>query len=79
MKKQTVGEKLSLCNENFLIAEHLMDNIDCANSYKLLKFRAINQSSNLIDLVRLEEISIFLNKQELCIHKEFGSKVSLFF
>ena len=45
----------------------------------LLRFRVISHCNNVIDLVRLEAISIFLNNPELYKQKYFAYKVSLFF
>ena len=60
------------------IAEHLINNTSCANSYNSSRFKITNNCTNPIDLVRLEAISISLNKPELCKQKEFDYKVSLF-
>ena len=38
------------------IAEHLINNFDCANNYDLPTFKVINNYTNSIDLVRLEAI-----------------------
>ena len=60
------------------IAEHLINNTNCANNYDSSRFKIINNCTNSIDLVRMEAISIFLNKPELCKQKEFNYKFSLF-
>ena len=60
------------------IAEHFMNNTNCANNYDSSRFKILNNCTNSIDLVRMEAISIFLNKSELCKHKEFDYKGSLF-
>ena len=60
------------------IAEHLINNTNCGNNYNSSRFKIINSCTNSIDLVRMEAISIFLNKPELCKQKEFDYKVSLF-
>ena len=57
------------------IAEHLINNTNCAKNYDLSRFKILNSCTNSIDLVRMEEISIFLNKPELCKQKEFDYKV----
>ena len=46
------------------IAEHLINNTDCANNYMPPSIRVFIHCNNVIDLVRLEAISIFLNKPE---------------
>ena len=61
------------------IAEHLYNKVKCKNkNYDLLRFKLINNCKNSIDLVRMEAISIFLNKPELCKQKEIDYKVFLF-
>ena len=60
------------------IAEHLVKNTNCANNYDSSRFKILNNCTDSIDLVRMEAISIFLNKPELCKQKEFDYKVSLF-
>ena len=60
------------------IAEHLINNTSCANNYDSSRFKILNNCTDSIDLVRMEAMSIFLNKPELCKKKEFGYKVSLF-
>ena len=55
-----------------------MNNTNCANNYDSSRFKIFNNCTSSIDLVRTKEISIFLNKPELCKHKEFKYKVSLF-
>ena len=40
---------------------------DCSNNYMLMRFRGVSHFNNVIDLVRLEIVSICLNKLELCI------------
>ena len=37
------------------IAEHLINNIDCANNYDLSIFKVINSYTNSVDLVRLKK------------------------
>ena len=49
--------------------EHLIINYDCANNYKLLKFRVINGCSYLINFVRL--VVFFSNISESCKRKNF--------
>ena len=47
-----------------LIAEHLIDSRDCAKKYEKSCFTIINHCSNTYNRVKLEDISIFLNKPE---------------
>ena len=51
-----------------------MNNTNCANSYDSSRFKILNNCTNSIDLVRMEAISIFFNKPELCKQKEFDYK-----
>ena len=59
-------KKKTSAMERSLIAEHSSINIDCANNYKHSRFSVINYCSNLTDLVRLKDLSVFLNKSKLC-------------
>ena len=61
-----------------LIVEHLFNNVNCATNYDLLRFNAINNGTNSLDLLKLEAISIFKNNPELCKQKELDYKLSLF-
>ena len=53
------------------VAEHLINSRDCARKYDISKFKIIHHCNSVIDLVKLEAISIFLEKPELCKQKEF--------
>ena len=55
------------------IVEHTIKTIDCANNYKISRFKVINCCSNSFDLVRLKSILIYKNKQE-----DFEYKMLLF-
>ena len=59
------------------IAEHLINNRDCARKYEISRFKIVHCNS-VYDLVELESFSIFLEKPELGKQKEFEYKVSLF-
>ena len=48
------------------IAEHFINNTNFANIYDSSIFRILNYCANSIDLVRMEQILMFLNKPELC-------------
>ena len=52
--------------KRFSIAEQLINNGNCANNYNLMRFKFINSCTKSIDLVRLEAISIYLDKPDLC-------------
>ena len=60
------------------VAEHLVNNRECANKYDLSRFKIIHQFNNVTDLIKMKAISIFLVKPVLCKQKEFDFKVSLF-
>ena len=80
MKEKTNNKTKAVINaaKRSSIAEHLINNTDCANNYLLSRFEVMSHCNNVVDLVRLEAISIFLKKPELCKQKEFDYKVSLF-
>ena len=51
---------------------NLINNPECGNNYEDLRFRIVQQSSNVYDLIKMEAIFIYLNKPELCKQKDFG-------
>ena len=61
-----------------LVAEHLVNNKECAKKYDLSRFKIIHQSNDLTDLIKIEAIWIYLEKPVLCKQKDFEYKVSLF-
>ena len=66
MKEKTNNKTKAVINATKIssIAKNLINNVNCANNYDLSRFKVINNCTNLINLVRLEAISIFLNKQK---------------
>ena len=64
IKEKTKNKTKALVNatKRSSIAEHLINNADCANDYDLSRFKVINNCKNSIDFVRLEAVSIFLNQ-----------------
>ena len=60
------------------VAKHLLNNRECAKKYDLSKFKIFHQRNNVTDLIKMEAISIHLEKPVLCKQKEFDYKVSLF-
>ena len=60
------------------VAKHLLNNRECAKKYDLSKFKIFHQRNNVTDLIKMEAISIHLEKSVLCNQKEFDYKVSLF-
>ena len=60
------------------VAEHLVNNKECAENYDLSRFEILHQCHNVMDLIKMEVISTYLEKPVLCKQKEFDYKVSLF-
>ena len=60
------------------VAEHLVNNKECAKNYDVSRFKILHQCHNVMDLIKMEAISIYQEKQVLCKQKEFDYKVSLF-
>ena len=48
------------------IAEHLVNYPNCGKNYEDVRFKIVQQCSNVYDLLKLEAIFIHLNKPELC-------------
>ena len=61
IKKKTNNKTKAVINvtKRSSIAEHLINNVNCAKNYDLPRFKVIYNCANSIDLVRLEAISIF--------------------
>ena len=59
------------------VLEHLINNRDCARKYDISRFKIIHHCISVFDLVKLEAISIVLEKPELCKQKVFDYIVSL--
>ena len=64
-------------NFRYLVAEHLVNNRECAKKYDLSRFKIIHQCNNVTDLNKMKAILIYLKKPVLCKQKEFNYKVSL--
>ena len=60
------------------VAEHLVNNRECAKKYDLSRFKMLHQCNSVNDLIKMEAISIYLEKPVLCKQNEFDYKVSLF-
>ena len=58
------------------IAEHLVNNPDCASSYNLKWFKIIINYYSIFDSIKLEAICILLRKPKFCKHKYFDYTVS---
>ena len=60
------------------IAEHLINNTNCASNYNMNRFKYIKNCFSISDLIKLEAICILLRKPKLCNQKDFDYTVSLF-
>ena len=60
------------------IAEHLVNNINCASSYNFNRFKTIKNYFSISDMIKLEAICILIRKPKLCKQKDFDYTVSLF-
>ena len=59
-KKGDVPVKVLNASKRSSIAEHLVNNSTCANSYNLIGFKTIKTCSNVFDLIKQEAISMLL-------------------
>ena len=41
------------------VAEHLVNNSECAKKYDLFRFKIIHHCSNITDLIKMKAISIY--------------------
>ena len=48
------------------VAEHLVNNRECAKKHDLFRFKIIHHCNNETDLIKMEAISIYLEKPVLC-------------
>ena len=62
----------------FAIAEHLVNNLDCAGSYNLKRFKITKNCFQISDLIKLEANCILLRRPTLCKPKNFDYTVSIF-
>ena len=60
------------------IAEHLVNNSNCASNYNLNIFKIIKICFCISYLIKLETMCILIRKPKLCIQKDFDYTVSLF-
>ena len=60
------------------IAQHLVNNLNCASNYNLKRFKTIKNCFHIFDLIKLEATCILLRKPKLCKHKDFDYAVLLF-
>ena len=59
-----------------LIAEYLVNYPNFGKNYKDVRFKTVQQCSNLYDILKLEAIFIYLNKPEIFKQKEFDYVVA---
>ena len=60
-KTKTKTKTVVNATKRSLIAEHFINNTNCANNYDSSRFNILSNCTNSIDLVRLKAISIFLD------------------
>ena len=60
------------------IAEHLVNNLNCASNYNFKRIKIIINCFDIFDLIKLEAICILIRKPKLCKHKDFDYTVYLF-
>ena len=77
-KKDDIPAKVLNASKRSSIAEHLVINPTCENSYNINRFKIIKTCSNIFDLIKFEVIGSFLRKPVLCQQKDFEYSVSLF-
>ena len=77
-KKDGIPANVLNASKRSFIAEHLIDNTTCTNSYIMNRFKIIKTCNNVFDLIKLEDICILLRKPVLCKQKDFDYTVSLF-
>ena len=70
-KKDDILAKVLNVSKRSSIAEHLVNNPTCANSYNMNRLEIIKTYNNVFDLIKLEVICILLRKLVLCKKNEF--------
>ena len=70
-KKNDIPVKVLNVSKRSPIAEHLVNNSTCANTYNLNKFKIIKTCSNVFDLIKLEAICNLLRKPVFFLAKRF--------
>ena len=58
------------------IAEHLVNNFECASNYNLKILKIIKYCFHIFDLIKLEAICILITKPKLCKRTDFEYTVS---
>ena len=70
--------KVLIASKRLSIADHLANDLTCANGYNLSRFEIFKNCSKIFDLIKLEAICILLIKCDLYKQKYFDYTVSLF-
>ena len=70
--------KVLIASKRLSIADHLANDLTCANGYNLSRFEIFKNCSKIFDLIKLEAICILLRKRVLCKQKHFDYTFSLF-
>ena len=76
MKKEP--KNMTTATKRSSVAEHLVNNRECAKKYDLCRFKLIHHCNNVTGVIKMEAIAIYLEKPVLCKQKEFVYKVPLF-
>ena len=58
-KKDYISVKVLNASKRLSIAEHLVNNTTCANSYVINRFKTIKTCSNVFDLIKIEAVFTF--------------------
>ena len=77
--KENKSVRVVNASKRSAIAEHLINNNNCASNYNLDRFKIIKNCFSISDLIKLEAICILILKPKLCKQKHFDYTVSLFF
>ena len=60
------------------IAEHLVNNTNCASNYNMNRCKIIKNCFSISDFIKLKAVCILIRKPKLCKQKDFYYTVSLF-
>ena len=77
-EKETKPMKIVNAMKRSAIAEHLVNNHNCAENFSVERFKIIKNCGNVFDLIKMEAICILNRKPTLCRQKEFDYNVVLF-
>ena len=77
-KKDNKFIRMVIASKRSTIAEHLVNNSDCASNYNLNRYKIIKNCFRISDLIKVEAVYILIRKPILCKHKYFSYTLSLF-